>query len=710
MEKKINDKIDEMMKDLNLLDSSMHENRGEMMKMIRELMESRPDTGFSSAFEKRLGKDLRERIALMESSRKEEGGRRPFFAGRKQLMGIAAAVIAAAAVIPLGINFWKGQSGRDRYVYEIADDEKPQEYRISPDKKEKKIGEGIFYGRSGETGNRQEASKPHAVRDGYSAAQRKGVVPGSPYVSRSVPSAERRSMAMEGEPVKMKDKASVKKESMKQPDSDDVLMSEKQDGKDSREREFNTDQYSLIYENDFLKSADNPLSTFSIDVDTASYANVRRFLAGRRLPPRDSVRIEEMINYFTYDYPVPDKGSPFSITTEIGAAPWNKKNLLVHIGLKGREIPEQELPPSNLVFLIDVSGSMSAENKLGLIKKSFALLVRELPPASRVAIVVYAGATGLVLPSTPGEEKGKILAAIDKLEAGGPTAGSAGISLAYKVASDNFIKGGNNRIIIATDGDFNIGQSSNAELTRLIESRRDKGIFLTVLGFGMGNYKDSMLESLADKGNGNYAYIDSLQEAKKVMSTDLKATLFTIAKDVKLQVEFNPAVVESYRLIGYENRMLKKEDFNDDKKDAGELGSGHSVTALYEIVPVRERKDGAGGEALRYQESKIKSGAYASGEIMTLKLRYKEPDGNTSKLIEKSVPYVIEKKPSDNFVFSSAVAEWGLILRGSKYKGDASYGQVLELARKSLGKDRYGYREEFLRLVKASRGLDKDNQ
>jgi len=463
----------------------------------------------------------------------------------------------------------------------------------------------------------------------------------------------------------------------------------------SRE-EFNTEDYDRIYDNEFKEALNTPLSTFSIDVDSASYANLRRFLNSNAMPPKDAVRIEEMINYFTYDYPQPKKDVPFTITTELVKCPWNQQNDLVMIGLQGKEIKIDKLPPNNLVFLLDVSGSMNNRNKLPLLKSAFKLLTKQLRSVDRVSIVVYAGAAGLVLDSTSGNQKDKILKAIDNLNAGGSTAGGAGIKLAYKIAKENLISNGNNRIIIATDGDFNIGVSSDSELVRMIEEKRNDGIFLTVLGFGMGNYKDNKMEKLADKGNGNYAYIDDIMEAKKVLVNELGATLFTIAKDVKLQIEFNPSEVKAYRLIGYENRVLAKEDFNDDKKDAGELGAGHSVTAFYEIVPADSTQTFAKVDKLKYQKTKINK----SKELLTVKLRYKKPDEDKSKLISKIVKSGdIKNEMSENCAFASAVAEFGMLLRDSKYKGSASYKNILNRARNSKGKDFNGYRAEFVRLV-----------
>ncbi len=469
--------------------------------------------------------------------------------------------------------------------------------------------------------------------------------------------------------------------------------------------DFNTEGYSTIHENGYKSPLRAPLSTFSIDVDAASYSNVRRFINDGQKPPVDAVRIEEMINYFDYDYPQPDNGHPFSIIYEMGKCPWNKDHILLHIGLQGEKIETGQVPPSNIVFLIDVSGSMSSHNKLPLLKKAFKLLVNQLRKEDRVAIVVYAGSSGLVLPSTPGDQKETITAALDRLESGGSTAGAAGLKLAYRVAEENFIEDGNNRIILATDGDFNIGPSSNAEMERLITSYRDKGIFISVTGFGMGNYKDDKMEIIADKGNGNYAYIDNIMEAKKVFINEFSSTLYTIAKDVKIQIEFNPVYVKEYRLIGYENRLLNEEDFEDDKKDAGELGAGHTVTALYEIVT--NDKDAQKSRNLKYQKSDVLPEASLNNELATIKFRYKKPDGIKSILmvqpIENSVRDVEEL--SDNFKFSAAVAGFGMLLRDSEFKGNLCYDNVLELAREGKGDDQNGYRNEFIRLVELSQHL-----
>lgn len=478
--------------------------------------------------------------------------------------------------------------------------------------------------------------------------------------------------------------------------------------------DFEREGYDYILENAFLKVTDNPLSTFSIDVDAASYSNMRRFLTQGQLPPAGAVRIEEMVNYFKYEYPQPKNnpqdpaGDPFSVNTEISYCPWNPAHRLALVGLQGKIIQTENLPSGNIVFLIDVSGSMWDENKLPLLKQSLKLLVDQLRENDKVSLVVYAGNAGLVLPPTNGSQKQTIKAAIDKLEAGGSTAGGAGIELAYKTAIDNFVKGGNNRVILCTDGDFNVGTSSDAELETLIEKKRESGVFLTVLGFGMGNYQDAKMQKLADKGNGNHAYIDQLSEARKVLVSEFGGTLFTIAKDVKLQIEFNPAVVQGYRLIGYENRMLAKEDFNNDKKDAGDLGSGHTVTALYEIIPVGVQSEFLKQvDTLKYQVPEKFSATTFAGEIMTLKMRYKQPDDSTSKLM--TVAVLDEQKQmqatSTNFRFAAAVAEFGMMLRNSSFKQQASYKEVISLAENALGADKEGYRKEFLQLVKNAHSI-----
>lgn len=472
--------------------------------------------------------------------------------------------------------------------------------------------------------------------------------------------------------------------------------------------QFNTEDYDAIVENRFYETTQNPLSTFSIDVDAASYSNMRRFIKNGQKPPKDAVRIEELVNYFDYEYPEPKGEHPFEVITEISECPWQPKHKLLHVGMQGKHIPSENLPASNLVFLIDVSGSMDVANKLPLVQASIKLLTDQLRAQDRVAMVVYAGAAGLVLPSTSGADKRKIKDALDQLQAGGSTAGGAGIKLAYEIARQNFIKGGNNRIILATDGDFNVGASSDADMVQLIEKERESGVFLTVLGYGMGNYKDNKMQQLADKGNGNHAYIDDISEAKKVLVNEFGGTIFTIAKDVKLQIEFNPAKVKGYRLIGYENRVLNKEDFNDDKKDAGELGAGHTVTALYEIIPLGvESEFLAKVDDLKYQKGNVKP-AGDGKELCTIKLRYKKTDGDKSQLIEKPVidNNVQLQKTSDNFRWSAAVAEFGMILRQSEFKGNATYTDCKRLAESAKGKDANGYRRELIEMIDVMKSVD----
>ncbi len=470
----------------------------------------------------------------------------------------------------------------------------------------------------------------------------------------------------------------------------------------------NTEEYEAIDENRFLEALETPLSTFSIDVDAASYAIARRFMEENYLPPRDAVRIEEFINYFAYSYPEPVDDVPFSIHIEYSGCPWNGKHNLVLIGLKGKKPPVEERVPSNLVFLIDVSGSMEPPDKLPLLKRSYLLLTDRLKDNDIVSIVVYSDVASLHLRATSGSDREKIRKAILALCAGGSTAGANGLSLAYKVASETFIHGGNNRVVLATDGDFNIGVSSTSELVRLIEKKREDGIFLSILGFGSGNYKDHRLESIADRGNGNYNYIDDILEAHRVLVEELGATLYTIAKDVKIQVEFNPAMIGSYRLIGYENRKLPKEDFTDDVKDAGEIGAGHTVTALYEVVPVDNDAVRTVYE-LNYQETRIKRSAGNSGEILTVSVRYKEPDGDESKLITTELcgSPVSLKKASDDFRFSAAVAMFAMILRDSRYTGEATFKKAFDLAKSAKGDDPYERRSEFVRLVKRAKVLRK---
>ncbi len=469
---------------------------------------------------------------------------------------------------------------------------------------------------------------------------------------------------------------------------------------------FQLESYNSRTENSFISTTNDPLSTFSIDVDTASYSNIRRFIQSGHLPPVGAVRIEEMINYFSYDYPEPQT-EPFSISTEIGPCPWQDKNKLVRISVKAKDLDQSQLPPSNLVFLIDVSGSMNRENKLPLLKKSLLMLVGKLTERDRIAIVVYAGSDRVVLMPTSGDKKKTIREAVHKLTSGGSTHASSGIQTAYNLALQSFMPSGNNRIILASDGDFNVGITSRGELEQLIAAKRKSGVYLTVLGFGMGNFHDDTMEILADKGNGNYAYIDSLLEAKKVLIKERTSTLFTLANDVKLQIEFNPAKVGGYRLLGYENRALADEDFNNDKKDAGEIGVGHTVTALYEIIPAGLKTIPA-VDPLKYQKVVHKN--QLSDEILTVKLRYKPVRKNQSLLLTKSLPdnRNILDQTTINFRFAAAVAGYGLLLQHSEYGGKVNYPDLIKLARSARGRDNEGYRAEFIRLLEMSEMLLPD--
>ena len=472
---------------------------------------------------------------------------------------------------------------------------------------------------------------------------------------------------------------------------------------------MNTEEYGRIQENGFKSVADTPLSTFSIDVDPASYSNMRRFINRGELPPADAIRTEELVNYFSYDYPKPTGDDPVKITVEAGTCTWNTTHRLVRIGLKAKEIPTEQLPASNLVFLIDVSGSMWGANRLDLVKSSLKLLVNNLRNKDKVAIVTYAGSAGVKLEATSGGDKQKIREAIDELTASGSTAGGAGIHLAYQIAKKNFISDGNNRIILCSDGDFNVGVSSAEGLEQLIEKERKSGVHLTVLGYGMGNYKDKKIQVLAEKGNGNHAYIDNLQEANRVLVGEFGATLHTVAKDVKLQVEFNPSQVQAYRLIGYESRLLKDEDFNNDAKDAGDMGAGHTVTAFYEVIPAGVKNEYVGKvDDLKYQKKeKMTLKPTGSDELLTVKLRYKAPDKDVSRKME--LPFVDNKgdSVSSDFHFASAVAMFGQLLRDSDFKGTTDYDKVIKLAKQGLNNDERGYRREFIRLVEAAKGLEK---
>ncbi len=474
---------------------------------------------------------------------------------------------------------------------------------------------------------------------------------------------------------------------------------------ESNKPDFNTEEYDLIEENPFRDPLQNPLSTFSIDVDNASFSNVRRFLNENMMPPKDAVRIEEMINYFDYEYPQPKEELPFSITTEISPCPWNTNNKLLMIGLQGRKLDLEDLRPSNLVFLIDVSGSMGDLNKLSLVKKSLNILINQLDELDRIAIVVYAGAAGLVLPSTPASDKDKIRDAIKKLGAGGSTAGGEGIELAYKVALENLIPDGNNRVILSTDGDFNVGVSSTSEMVRMIEEKRQKGIYLTICGYGMGNYKDGRMEQISNAGNGNYFYIDNINEAEKVFKKDIRANLFTIAKDVKIQIEFNPNLVKQYRLIGYENRVMNREDFDDDLKDAGELGAGHSVTALYEIVTKDPAEKAKSADGLKYQDVKVRKN---TGELASVKLRYKPIDSENSLLLTRVIedtPSMEYAQSSQNLKLSAVVAGFGMMLRDSQYKSSLTYLELMEMSADITLSD--SYRSELKDLIKTASLLDE---
>jgi Ca-activated chloride channel homolog len=555
--------------------------------------------------------------------------------------------------------------------------------------------------------NNRTGQTSDKTTDGGAAAERKSVQP--PSELHEIVSIPDNIAPMPAPPAVGDSKFTQPKivkdgEAMEEMRIDDVTKAE--------DKPFNTEDYDNIVENRFLEATQNPLSTFSIDVDEAAYSNIRRYINNGSIPPAGAVRIEEMINYFDYTYPQPKDDEPFTVNTELSECPWSPQHRLVHIGLQGKEIPVQHLPNANIVFLIDVSGSMDEPNKLPLVKSSMKLLADQLRPDDKVAIVVYAGNAGLVLPPTSGTNTTAIKQAIDQLEAGGSTAGGEGIQLAYKVARENFIKGGNNRIILATDGDFNVGVSSDDELVSLVEKERKSGVFLSVLGYGMGNYKDNKMQQLADKGNGNHSYIDNINEARKVLVSEFGSTLFTIAKDVKIQIEFNPAKVQAYRLIGYENRVMAAEDFNDDKKDAGELGSGHTVTALYEVIPAGIKSEFIGKvDALKYQPAKTMTTTTGGDELMTIKLRYKKPDGDVSKLIVHPVndTHLALASTSENFRFSAAVASFGMLLRNSAFKQNASFQQVIGLAKGAKGTDANGYRQEFISLVQAAGSLISKN-
>jgi Ca-activated chloride channel family protein len=544
----------------------------------------------------------------------------------------------------------------------------------------------------------RQTGVPGGVEGGVPGGVLGGVVAGSPEPPRSRHDSVARSLAPRTAPTAPAKSTGIASWEIKKDEQDYRVP----------RPPIDREGYDHIRDNPFLAAAANPLSTFSIDVDTASYSNVRRFLTGGQLPPKDAVRIEELVNYFRYDYPEPDGDEPFAVTTEVATSPWAPDHRLVLVGLRGRSLDDASVPPRNLTFLLDVSGSMNSPDKLPLLKQAMSLLVNTLREEDHVSIVVYAGASGLVLPPTSGAQKGTIEEALQSLRAGGSTAGGAGIELAYRVADEGYVEGGINRVILATDGDFNVGLSSEGDLLRLIEEKRKSGVFLSVLGFGQGNLQDSKMEKLADHGNGNYAYIDSVREARKVLVTEAGATLVTIAKDVKVQVEFNPARVAAYRLIGYENRALRAEDFADDRKDAGEIGAGHTVTALYEVVPVGVEIDLPSVDPLKYQSAPSSSG---NDELLTVKLRHKAPDGDRSRLRSVAVSDLEPgHEPSANLRFASAVAAFGMLLRESEHRGSATWDQVIDLARTAIGDDPDGHRTEFLVLARNAEQLTATEQ
>ena len=662
--------INKLLEDLFMLDPALRSEEAELREIIEKLIKQKPEAEPDEEFRLRLKAELLDKVAEKNQESRRSGF---FIIHRKAIVG--AAGIAAALVVVLTIAVRPGL---------LSDIMSP--VRMAATEEAFEGG----YEESAEPIQRDTAVNEKAAETPAPGAEAEA--PASPAVSSvPEPSVERSETAKREayQPDRLSEKQLAPSEDML--DSEQRAVSRKMDTAGMLEEseapfgeaDYGGEEYKSIFENGFIRAAEVPLSTFSIDVDTASYSNVRRFINSGILPNPDAVRIEELINYFDYDYPQPENGRPFSFTTELSECPWNSDHRLLHIGLQGYEVRPEELPRTNIVFLIDSSGSMQDENKLPLLKESVSLLVDTLRPEDRVSIVAYAGSAGLVLPPTAGNRKVKILRALDKLEAGGSTAGGAGIDLAYRTAAENLFDDGNNRVILATDGDFNVGQSSEEELKSMIEDRRDQGIFLTVLGLGMGNYKDARMEALADNGNGNYAYIDTINEAKKVLITEFSSTLFTIAKDVKIQIDFDPVAVDSYRLIGYENRVMAAEDFDDDRKDAGEIGAGHSVTALYEIVPAADA---------------------VLGEI---KFRYKNPDEDQSLLIKSVIDGRMSdfSDASDNFRFAAAVAEWGMLLRGSVYAGTADIDRTIIQAKQALGQDPYGYRREFVELLLKTKEL-----
>jgi Ca-activated chloride channel family protein len=676
----MDEKLENIIRDIEDLDASLKEKEGEIRKITRSLMEHKPVVPWDRNADRNIKQSIRDslekRKRIIPFKQKK---------GNWKYIWLAASLILAFVISGLFIfNSLSSQSSltlkeEKSVTFFDADDQQKETVEQTQTTTETEETE------RDEDSMMQPPEKPEDFIE-YSDTIEEGEV------TEDIDNLE---SGLEEQMLGQKDKQEVLI-----PSTEDLLSNLSFDDTTTY-KEFNTEEYDRIYENEFVQALTTPVSTVSIDVDTASYSNVRRYINSNSLPPKDAVRIEELINYFEYDYPDETGEHPFSIWTQVSVCPWNQEHLLLHIGLQGKTVLLEDQPPSNLVFLIDVSGSMADSNKLPLLINGFHLLVNELGRKDTVSIVVYAGAAGLVLPPTSGRNKDKILDALSRLDAGGSTAGGEGILLAYKTAGENFIDNGNNRIILATDGDFNVGITSDADLTRLIEEKRDEGIFLTVLGFGTGNYKDSKMETLADTGNGNYFYIDNIREAEKVLVTELSKTIFTIAKDVKVQIEFNPGYIDSYRLIGYENRILQKEDFDDDTKDAGEIGAGHTVTFLYEIIPAEEILTET---ELRYQTTELKEEAQSNNEIAYIKLRYKFPDADESILFDRVVPNEITdlSLTTDDFRFAASVAEWGLLLRDSEFKGDASLEQVLELARDSLGEDQYRFRDEFIDLVETS--------
>ena len=695
----MNGQIEQIIRELLEIDPSLHGQEASMKKTIENLMREKPETGFDDAFKS----ELKERLL------KEFGHRKPY---RSQTNRIYWSMAALFLVGIVSLSLWFAEKKDSQQL-----SSEPSIAAPVTEKKEQSI-QDIHYSEEERDATKVEPRKEEGAKQKW-MKQNELQAPAEMVPKKEIQPAQKKDMetriqtdAPSSVPAPVSPRPSMQlqeDEGMMLGAAQGMVRTKGQDKKGRRirkppieptgGREYNTEGYAALTENEFLPALSNPLSTFSIDVDTASYANTRRFLMQNRLPPIDAVRIEELINYFDYHYPLPEGKAPFGIHREVSRAPWNPDHKLVMIALQGRDMDKKELPPSNLVFLLDVSGSMNQANKLPLLKESFKMLVQNLDERDRVAIVVYAGAAGLVLPSTSAADKETIFSALERLEAGGSTAGGAGIALAYQTAVAHFIKGGNNRVILATDGDFNVGASSDAEMGRLIESYRNQGVFLTVLGFGMGNYKDSKMEILADRGNGNYAYIDSLIEARKVLTHDLRKTLFTIAKDVKIQVEFNPTKVSSYRLIGYENRLLKQEDFRDDRKDAGEIGAGHSVTVFYEIIPAGKGQEAS--EALKYQDIRVRESAAESNELLTVRIRYKQPNEDSSQELSAILLDRDRKidESSSAMRFASAVAEFGMLLRQSQFKGTASFSGLIERARGSMGDDPFGSRHEFTRLA-----------